>query len=133
MGFEGKGLTPSQISQIAKLAGETPVGSSTTANWQTAEADLVSIGANNTKYKVHSLEVGIVNCVGNVTIRVYKQVNGVERQVYTETVSVALDGPAIWVIPGTVGTHEVLRVTCQSDAAGDNGKAITYDYMLEAM
>ncbi len=31
------------------------------------------------------------------------------------------------------GIHEVLRVTAQSDNAGDDGKTIAYDYMLEAM
>ncbi|GAI70751.1 unnamed protein product, partial [marine sediment metagenome] len=33
----------------------------------------------------------------------------------------------------TLEITEVLRVTAQSDNAGDDGKAIDYDYALEAM
>jgi len=47
--------------------------------------------------------------------------------------AVAADGPGLWIVNGTVAIHEVLRVTAQSDNAGDDGKSIDYDYMLEAM
>jgi len=46
---------------------------------------------------------------------------------------VAVDGPGLWIVNGTVGIHEILRVTAQSDAVADNTKAIGYDYMIEAM
>ena len=37
------------------------------------------------------------------------------------------------LVNGTIGIHEMLRVTLQSNEAADNGQAIDYDYMLEAM
>ncbi|MDD5702762.1 MAG: hypothetical protein PHU23_12020 [Dehalococcoidales bacterium] len=111
----------------------TPSGS-TTANWNAAEADVVSIGANDIKYKVKSLLLDINALVGTVTIRMYMQINGVERQVFTQDVSVALDGPGIWLVNGgEMCIHEVLRVTVESDNAADDGAAIAYDYMLEEL
>jgi len=110
----------------------TPSGV-TVANWNAAEADLVSLGANDTNYKVHSLMVGIIFLVGTITIRMYSQLNGTEVQVYSQDVTVAADGPAIWLINGSVGIHEVLRVTCQSDNAADDGQPIGYDAMLEEL
>ena len=121
------------LAQINKLAGEAPVVGSTIALWNTAEADIVSIGANDVRNKVHSLVLDINALVGTVTIRLYMQVNGVERQVYSQDFTVAADGPGLWIVNGTVGIHEVLRVTAQSDNAADDGQTIGYDYMLEAM
>lgn len=110
----------------------TPSGS-TAANWNAAEADVVSIGADDTNNKVQSLLLDISAMVGTITLRMYMQINGVERQVYTQDVSVALDGPGIWLINGTVYVHEALRVTAESDNAADDGANIGYDYILEAL
>lgn len=121
------------LTQINKLAGVAPGVGSTTANWQAAEADIVSIGADNIRNKLHSLVLDINALVGTVTIRLYQQVNGVERRVYLQTFTVAADGPGLWIVNGTVGIHEILRVTAQSNNAADNGQAIGSDYMLEAM
>ncbi len=123
----------SLITQVNKLAGETPVSGTTTANWNAAEADIISIGTDNIRNKLHSLVLDINPLVGTVTIRLYQQVNGVERRVYQQTFTVAADGPGLWIVNGTVGIHEVLRVTAQSNNAADNGQAIGYDLMLEAM
>ena len=120
--------------QTDKLAGAAPVVGSTTANWQTAEADVVSIGTDNIKYKLHSLILSIHNLVGTViTIRLYQQVNGVERKCYQQTFDATTEPLGVWVVNGTVGIHEVLRVSLQSNNAADNAKAVHYDYMLEAM
>lgn len=120
--------------KLDKLAGETPVSDSTTANWNTAEADVVSIGADDTKYKLHSLLLSIHNLVGTIiTVRLYMEVNGTERKVYEQAFDATTDPPGLWIVNGTVGIHEVLRVTLQSNNAADNGKAVDYDYMLEAM
>lgn len=121
------------LTQIAKLAGATPVSGTTTANWQAAEANLVSFGANDTKNKVHLLIVDITNLAGTITVRLYTQVNGVERRIYAQNFTLAADGPGLWIINGTLGIHEVLRCSLQSNNAADNGKAVAYDYMLEAM
>jgi len=130
--LEAKGDTVK--AQTDKLAGESPVTGSTTANWNAAEADVVSIGTHDTKYKVHSLLLSIHNLIGSViTVRLYKRVNGVERKVYEQSFNAATDPPGLWVINGTLGIHEALRVTLQSNDATDNGKSVDYDCMLEAM
>jgi hypothetical protein len=121
-------------SQSDKLAGETPVSDSTIANWNVAESDVVSIGAGDTRYKLHSLLLSIHSLVGTaITVRLYMQVNGTERKVYEQAFDATADPPGLWIVNGTVGIHEVLRVTLQSDNAADDGKAVDYDYMLEAM
>ena len=121
-------------SQTDKLAGQTPASGSVTQDWQLAESDVVSIGANNVKHKLHSLLISIHNLAGTViTVRLYTQVNGIERKVYEQTFDATSDPPGLWVVNGTVGIHEVLRVTLESNNAADNGKAVDYDYMLEAM
>jgi len=119
--------------QTDKLAGVAPGVGTTTANWNAAEADIISIGADNIRNKLHSLVLNINALVGTVTIRLYMQVNGVERRVYQQAFTVAADGPGLWVVNGTVGIHEVLRVTAQSNNTADNGTAIGYDCSLEAM
>ena len=121
-------------SQTDKLAGSAPVSGSATQDWQTAESDVVSVGANNTRYKLHSLLLSIHNLVGTaVTVRLYMQVNGVERKVYEQAFDATSDPPGLWIVNGTVGIHEVLRVTMQSNNAADNGRSVDYDYTLEAM
>ena len=121
-------------SQTDKLAGAAPVSGSATQNWQTAESDVVSIGASDTKYKLHSLLLSIHNLVGTaVTVRLYMRVNGVERKVYEQTFDATSDPPGLWIVNGTVGIHEVLRVTLQSNDPADDGRSVDYDYMLEAM
>ena len=120
--------------QTDKLAGEAPAQGSTTASWNAVESDVVSIGADDTRYKLHSLLLNIHNLVGSViTIRLYMQINGVERKVYEQTFDAATDPSGLWIVNGTVGIHEVLRVTMQSNNAADNGRSVDYDYMLEAM
>lgn len=118
-----------------KQAGETPQVGTANEAWQTAEADIVSIGANDTKKKVHSLVLSIdeITAASVITIRMYMQVNGVERKVYEQDFVKGTDPDGLWIINGTLGIHEVLRVTAQSDVAADNGKNIDYDFMLEAM
>ena len=128
--------------KLDKLAGETPVSGSVSGNWYSGTAtsgetgaDLVSIGANNTKKKLHSLliNIGLLQAGAKVTIKLFIQINGTERKVYKEEFTKGTDPDGLWIINGTVGIHEVLRVEATSSKAGDNGAAIEYDYMLEAM
>ena len=60
-------------------------------------------------------------------------VKGAERKVYQQSFNAVSDPPGLWLVNGTVGIHEALRVTLQSNDAADNGKAVDYDYLLEAM
>ena len=116
------------------LAGEAPETGSTVADWQAAESDIISLGADDTRYKLHSLLLSIHNLVGTVIIvRLYTKVNGLERKVYEQPFNAATDPPGLWVANGTVGIHQALRVTLQSNDAADNGQAVDYDYSLEVM
>jgi len=121
------------LARIMNFAGLPPHVGSTPGAWQAAEANIVSIGVDNVSYKLHSLVLDISALVGTVTIRMYQEVVGVEQRVYQVAFTVAADGPGLWIVNGTVGIHEVLRVTAQSNNAADNGQAIGYDYMLEEM
>lgn len=119
---------------LTKSEGLAPVTGSTIANWQTAESNVVTIGASGVRYKVHSLLLSIHNLVGtSITVRLYMRVNGVERRVYEQSFNAVTDPPGLWVINGTLGIHEALRVTLRSNDAADNGRAVDYDFMLEAM
>ena len=120
--------------QTDKLAGIAPVTGSATQNWQTGEADVVSIGAAAARNKLHDLSLNISNLAGTaITVRLYKKVNAVERKVYEQSFNAATDPSGLPVINGTWATHDVIRVTLLSNDAADNGKAVDYDYLLEAM
>jgi hypothetical protein len=60
-------------------------------------------------------------------------VNGGERKVYEQSFDATADPPGLWIVNGTVGIHEVVRVTLESNNAADNGQSVHYDYLLEAM
>ena len=121
--------------QTDKLAGGTVTEGTVTANWNTAEQNLVSLGAATTKQKLHSLLVDIsqLTAAAVINIRLYLKVNGVERKVYDETFTVGSDPDGCWIVNGTIGIHDVLRVACESDTPADDGKAIAYTHMLEEM
>jgi len=119
---------------VNKSEGLAPVTGSVAADWGDDEFELVTIGSHGARYKVHSLLVSIHNLEGNVvTIRVYTAVKGEERKVYDQSFDAVSDPPGLWIINGTVGIHEALIVTLQSDSEDDNGKEVDYDYMLEVM
>jgi hypothetical protein len=116
------------------LAGEAPETGSTTADWQAAESDIISLGADDAMYKLHSLLLSIHNLVGTViTVRLYTKINGSERKAYEQPFNASSDPQGLWVANGTVGIHQALRVTLQSNDAADNGQAVDYDYSLEVM
>ncbi|MFC1932395.1 hypothetical protein ACFLXU_02025 [Chloroflexota bacterium] len=137
-----KALIDAVEAKLSKLADENTVSGSVTGNWNSGTAtsgetgaDLVSIGANNTKKKLHSLliNIGLLQAGAKVTVKMFMQVNGTERKVYKEEFTKGIDPDGLWIVNGTVGIHEVLRVEATSNKAADNGAAIEYDYMLEAM
>ena len=125
----------SQIkTQTDKLAGAAPVTGSATQDWQTAEADVVSIGEAGVNNKVQDLSLNISNMVGAlIIVRLYKNINGVERKLYEQSFNAATDPPGLPIINGTWATHDVIRISLQSDSAADNGQAVDYDFMLEVM
>jgi hypothetical protein len=128
--------------ELGRLRGEAPVSGSVTASWQSGTgtsgddgADLVTIGAINTKYKLHSLVVNISTMTAGtvIVLRLFMKVNGTERKVYQQSFTKGTDPDGLWIVNGTVGIHDILRLELQSDNAADNGKTIDYDYMLEVM
>lgn len=137
-----KNLLDSIQAKIDKLAGETPVSGSVTGNWNSGTAtsgetgaNVVTIGTNDTKKKLHSLILSIHNFQsgGKVTVKLFMQVNGTERKVYQADFNKGTDPDGLWVVNGMVSIHEALRVEMQSNRVADNGIALHYDYMLEAM
>ncbi len=127
-------VTTNITTLVTKSQGGTPVTGSATGNWQAGEADVVSIGAEGVRNKIHDLTISIHNLVGKVvTVRLYKKVNGVERKCYEQSFDAAVDPPGLPIINGTWGIHGILRATLQSNNAADDGKELDYDCMLEAM
>jgi hypothetical protein len=121
-------------SQTDKLAGQSPVEGSVARDWQVAETDVVSIGAAGIRNKIHDLTLSIHNLAGTqITVRLYKARNGIERKIYEQAFDAGSDSPCLPVINGSWAIHNVLRVTLQSNDIADNGKSVDYDYMLEAM
>ena len=119
---------------LEQLHGEEPVAGSAVGDWQTAEADVALIGEDDTRFKIHDLTLSIHNLAGNqITVRLYKPVNGLERCCYDQVFDATSDPPGLPIINGTWALHGVLRITLQSNNAVDNGTAVDYDYMLEAM
>ena len=119
--------------QTDKLAGDAPVTGSATQDWQTAEADVVSVGEAGVSNKIQDLSLNISNLVGVLIIRLYKNVNGVERKMYEQSFNAATEPPGLPIINGTWATHDVIRVSLQSDNAADNSQTVDYDCLLEAM
>jgi hypothetical protein len=128
--------------ELLRLRGEVPVSGSAVASWQSgtassseAGADLVTIGAADVKQKLHSLLLNISALTDGaiVAVRLFMLVNGSERKIYHQSFTRGTDPDGLWVVNGTVGIHEALRVEVQSDNAADNGKNVDYDYMLEVM
>jgi len=117
-----------------RLAGQTPVSGPAVQNWQVAESLVVVIGAHDVRCKLHSLLLSVHNLAGTaITVRLYMMINGGVRKVYEQSFDVLSDPPGLWIVNGTVGLHEALTVTLQSDNAADNGKTVHYDYFLELM
>ena len=127
-------VTNNVTTLVTKSEGVAPITGSATGDWETAESGVVTIGSHNARYKVHSLVISISNLVGTaITVRLYMLVNGVECKVYEQAFDATADPPGLWIINGTVGIHEGLRATLQSNDAADNGQAVDFDYMLEVM
>jgi hypothetical protein len=128
--------------QVGKLAGLPPVEGYRAWLWESGIAssgqpggDLVTIGETGKKYKIHSLIVNIreLQLGGTINVRLYTVVGGVESKCYHQTFTQGADPDSLWIINGTVGIHNPLRVEVQTNRAFDNNNPIYYDYMLEAM
>jgi hypothetical protein len=108
----------------------TPYPGSTIAGWQAGESIITVIGGVGVINMVHSLLLDINSLAGNITVRLYTNINGVLRQSYSEIFSVALDGPGLWIINGILAINGIVIVTAQSNAVADNGQPIGWEYIL---
>ena len=63
----------------------------------------------------------------------YQIVNAVERLVYSQTFLRGTDPDGLWIINGTTGIHQALRVEVYSDNVADDAINCDYDYMMEVM
>ena len=121
------------IPPITPTPGGITLHGSVVANWQAAEQDLLTIGVvtPGTATIINFLGVGIQNLIGDVAIRMYVTINGVERRIAPIpaglTFSVAADAPCIPMINSVMALPGRLRVTVQSNNAADNGAAVTYE------
>jgi hypothetical protein len=102
----------------------------TIADWQIAESTITTIGTAGAINLVHSLFLDINALAGSITIRLYTNINGVQRQCYSQTFTVAADGPGLWIINGLLAIYGTLLITAQSNAVADNGQAIGWEYIL---
>lgn len=128
--------------KLNRLRGEDPVSSSVMCNWQSGTgtsgetgADLVTIGVDDVKYKLHSLVVNIsaLSAGAVIAIKLFMKVNGAERKVYHQSFTKGSDPDGLWLVNGPVGIHHAVRVELESYNAADNGQLVDYDYMLEEM
>ena len=127
-------VTNNVTTLVNRSGGMTSFNDWVEGDWGDDEQEVVTIGAHDFKCKIQSLLLSIRNLVGtSITIRMYMVVNGEEDKVYEQSFDPSSDPPGLWIINGTVGIHEALRVTLQSDSEDDNGQDVDYDYMLEAM
>jgi len=118
----------------AKIAALAPMVGWTTANWQTAESEIIRIGQAGSSYWITLclLNISAITPASVITIRTYMIVNGVERLLAEDDYTQGVDPDILWAGAIWLFTiHEVVRITAQSAVAGDNGRAIGYDYMLE--
>jgi hypothetical protein len=109
-----------------------PISDSTTDDWQVNEHIVTTIGVAGVSYKVHSLLLDITALVGTLTVRLYTDVNGVQVQSYMQNLSLAVDGPGLWIVNGTLAIYGTLLCTVVSDNALDNGQPIGWEYILES-
>jgi len=124
----------SGVGVIARQVPLTSTPGSTTDDWQVGEQLITTIGSVGVINKIHSLLLNISALAGNITIRLYTNINGVVQQIYpqplTQTFSAAVDGPGLPIINGTWAINGTLIVTAQSDAIADNGQPIGWEYIL---
>lgn len=120
--------------QTDKLAGETPESGSESKNWKTGpDRVLCTIGGDGVKYKLHSLlvDIGDLTAASKVTITLTMEINNVLCTVYEQEFTQGTDPDGLWIVNGIIGIHEQITVDVTSDT--DDGVAVGYDYMLEAM
>ena len=111
----------------------TPNWNSGVATSGEAGADVTPIGSAGGEYIVHSLFLNIVALTpgANVTVRMYTLIHAMEACVYRQTFVQGTDPDGLWIINGSLGISEILRVELYSDQAGDDGALVYHEYMRQ--
>jgi hypothetical protein len=118
---------------LERLSGKEPVWGSTRASWST-ESDVISLGETDKRLLLHSLLLGVGELCGSlITVRMYMKVGDLEQKVYQQSFTPPAITPGLWIVNGTVGIHNMLKVTLQSNDSADDGRAVYYDYMVQEM
>ncbi len=120
----------STVNDYRKLKETAPTQGTATQNWQAAEADIVQVGADNTLNEIGAIEVSMRNMAGNVILRMYKQINGVEDMCRYGVWAAGSPDVGVVLVNSNWKVNEVVRVTAESDNAADNGQAIDYEYII---
>ena len=96
-------------------------------------ADMRLIGLAGCRDLIHSYEINIsfLTVGALITIRMYKMISDVEREVYNQTFTQGTDPDGLWIINGTLGIAEQLRVEIFSNQAADDGLQIDDDALIE--
>lgn len=106
-----------------------------TGNWQSGTATSGSTGDDLVTFTIGGdifvnfldIYIGGLTAAASITIRMYHDVNGTERNFYSQSFTVGTDPDSIPVIDGTIKENSDLRVEVQSNNAGDNGGTVTYE------
>ncbi len=130
---EVKELRQTLTSVVEKLRGKAPAWGSTSSSWS-SESDVISVGEAGGRLLLHSLVLGVGELSGSVlTVRMYLKVAGGEQKVYQQEFGRDDRTEALWIVNGSVGIHDMLRVTLQSSDPADDGRPVHYDYMVQEM
>lgn len=97
-----------------------------------AGADVVTIGTAAVINVIQSLIVRIGGCTAAavVTVKLFKDVNGTPRKVYTQNFTVGVDEDSPWVISGQLFSYDQVRVEMYSNNAADVAVVCSYEYVL---
>ena len=111
----------------------TPNWNSGVATSGEAGADVTPIGSASGEYIIHSLFLNIVALTAgaHVTVRMYTLIHAIEACVYRQTFVQGTDPDGLWIINGSLGISEILRVELYSDQAGDDGRLVYHEYMRQ--
>lgn len=116
----------------------TPFPGSVVHNWYSGIAtsgrkggDVITIGTAGEATKYYKCSVSTHNFAlgANINIRMYNQVNGIERICYDDYFSVGTDPVDLMPILGRIGVYGTFRIEASSDKAADDGIAMDYEYI----
>lgn len=94
-------------------------------------ADLFTIGTINSWWRLQEayMLLSAFNAAATVTIRVYEQLMGGEREVLNDDWIVAVDPPIVYLVWfWEIEMFGPLRVEAFSDQAADDGLAVPFEY-----